>query len=227
MTGHRVRHLAAGAVRRASGVLGLAAAAAAAAACGDSLSTAPTTSHNAQLIAHFDSLSVTASPAHADQLSDIVIQLAEGAAVGHTNVELGGGIATYSVVARYEIVDLDGTPVDSDLIVSAWHGNDADTIILLEFTRDSVFAQLTAPDSLFSAAVAGAATPSDLHGACASFASALPPGIFIPPALSCQFEKVLAVATGKLASTGGATVDFSLPTQSIAAIRYEFNEQTP
>lgn len=157
----------------------------------------------------------------------MLIELAEGAAVGHTNIELGGGIATYSVVARYEIADINGTPVDSDLIVSAWHGDDADVIISLEYTRDSVFAQLTAPDSLFSATVAGAATPSDLHGACASFASALPPGIFIPPALSCRFEKVLVVATGKVAGSGGSSVDFSLPTQSIPAIRYEFNEQTP
>jgi len=201
--------------------------AAAATACADSLSTAPTTSHNARLIAHFDSLSQTASPAHAAQLSDIVIELAEGAAVGHVNIELGGGVATYSVVARYEIVDDAGTPVDSDLIVSAWRGNDADTIVSLEYARDSVFAQLTTPDSVFSATVAGAATPFDLHGACASFASALPPGIFIPPALSCQFEKVSLLATGTLTDNGDASVDFTLAGQTIAAIRYEFNEQLP
>jgi len=191
--------------------------AAAATACVDSLSTAPTTSHNARLIAHFDSLSQTASPEHAAQLSDIVIELAEGAAVGHVNIELGTGVATYSVVARYEIVDDAGTPVDSDLIVSAWRGEDADTIASLQY----------APESVFSATVAGAATPSDLHGACASFTSALPPGIFIPPALSCRFEKVGVLATGTLTDNGAASVDFTLPGQTIAAIRYEFNEQVP
>jgi len=111
--------------------------------------------------------------------------------------------------------------------VSAWRGNDADTIVSLEYARDSVFAQLTTPDSVFSATVAGAATPFDLHGACASFASALPPGIFIPPALSCQFEKVSLLATGTLTDNGDASVDFTLAGQTIAAIRYEFNEQLP
>ena len=213
--------------RAARRVCWAAALAAAVTACFDSLSTAPTTSHNARLIAHFDSLSLTASPEHAAQLSDMAIELAEGAAVGHVNIELGSGVATYSVVARYEIVDDAGTPVDSDLIVSAWRGENADTIVSLEYARDSVFAQLTTPDSVFSATVAGAATPSDLHGACASFASALPPGIFIPPALSCQFEKVGVVATGTLTDTGDASVDFTLAGQTIAAIRYEFNEQVP
>ncbi|HEV2179918.1 MAG TPA: hypothetical protein VGR59_06335 [Gemmatimonadaceae bacterium] len=222
-----VRHLVCSAVRRAQRALGLAVCAAAATACIDSLTTAPTTSHNARLIAHFDSLSVVSSPAHASQLSDIVIELAQGAAVAHVNIELGSGEATYSVVARYEIIDDAGTPVDSDLIVSAWHGDDADTIVSLEFVRDSVFAQLTTPDSLFSATVAGAATPSDLHGTCASFVSALPPGIFVPPALSCQYEKVGALATGKLTTAGDSTVDFALPGQTFSAIRYEFNEQVP
>jgi len=219
-----VRHRVCRAARRVCWAVALAAAVT---ACFDSLSTAPTTSHNARLIAHFDSLSLTASPEHAAQLSDMAIELAEGAAVGHVNIELGSGVATYSVVARYEIVDDAGTPVDSDLIVSAWRGEDADTIVSLEYARDSVFAQLTTPDSVFSATVAGAATPSDLHGACASFASALPPGIFIPPALSCQFEKVGVVATGTLTDTGDASVDFTLAGQTIAAIRYEFNEQVP
>lgn len=222
-----VRHRLTCAVARAQRALGLAVCAAAATACLDSLSTAPTTSHNARLIAHFDSLRVTASPAHANQLSDIVIELAQGAAVGRVSIELGRAVATYSVVARYEIVDDAGTPVDSDLIISAWHGDDADTIVSIEYTRDSVFAQLTTPDSLFSATVAGAATPFDLHGTCASFVSALPPGVFVPPALACQYEKVGALATGKLTNAPGSTIDFALPGQTFSAIRYEFNEQLP
>lgn len=222
-----VRHRLCGTARGARRALGLAACAAAATACIDSLSTAPTTSHNARLIAHFDSLSLTASPAHANQLSDIIVELAQGAAVGRVNIELGRTAATYSVVARYEIVDDAGTPVDSDLIVSAWHGDNADTIVSLEFAGDSVFAQLTTPDSLFAAIVAGAATPFDLHGTCASFVSALPPGIFVPPALSCQFEKVGVLAAGKLTDTGDSTVDFAFTGQTISAIRYEFNEQVP
>lgn len=213
-------------LRCARWALGLATAAVAV-ACSDSLSTAPTTSQNARLIAHFDSLSATSPPDHAFQLTDIVTELADGAPVGRVTLELNTAIATYSVVARYDIVDLAGTPVDSDLIVLAWRGNDADTIVSIEYERDSVFAQVTMPDSSFTGVVAGAATPSDLRGKCASFVADLPPGIFIPPALSCQFERISTVATGILRDTSGAALDLALPRQPIAAIRYEFNEQVP
>lgn len=213
-------------LRCARWALGLAIAAAAV-ACGDSLSTAPTTGQNARLIAHFDSLSATSPPDHAFQLTDIVTELADGAPVGHLTLEVNSGTATYSVVARYDIVDLAGAPMDSDLIVLAWRGDDADTIVSIEYEHDSVFAQLTTPDSTFSGVIAGAATPGELHGTCASFVADLPPGIFIPPALSCQFERISAVATGTLRDTSGTAVDFSLVSQPIAAIRYEFNEQVP
>ncbi len=83
------------------------------------------------------------------------------------------------------------------------------------------------PDgSIGSRGVAGGATPFAPRGACASFLAQLPPGIFIPPVLSCHFERISTLATGTL-TNGDAAVDFSLPGQTIAAIRYEFNGQAP
>jgi len=67
-------------------------------------------------------------------------------------------------------------------------------------------------------------TPSAPNGWCRSFVSVLPPSTFIPPEMSCARERVSALATGKLADSTGVSVNFSLSQQTLAAIRYEFNE---
>lgn len=195
-------------------------------ACSGDLSTAPTTSRNVKLIAHFDSLAATAPREQSFQLIDIVTELANGAPVGNVIVELNAGMASYSYVARYDIIDVAGRPADSDLFVFAWRGADADTIVGFFYQHDTVSAALTTQDGVFltSKLAAGAATASAPNGACTSFVSVLPPSIFIPPEVSCARERVSAVATGKLTDTTGVSVDFALPQQTLAAIRYEFNE---
>ena len=195
-------------------------------ACSGDLSTAPTTSRNVTLIAHFDSLAATAPHFQHIQLIDIVTELANGAPVGNAIVELNSGMASYSYVARYDILDVAGMPADSDLFVFAWRGADADTIVGIFYQHDSVSAALTTKDGVFltSTVAAGAASASAPNGACTSFVSVLPPSIFIPPEVSCARERVSALATGKLTDSTGVSVDFSLPQQTLAAIRYEFNE---
>ncbi len=197
-------------------------------ACSSDFATGPTTSQNIRLMAHFDSVSKTsASPVHGAELLNVIVSLAEGAPVGSATLRLNGVSETYSFVARYEVLDADGAPADSDLIVLAWRGANADSLILLVYHQNDLFVQLSTPaDSALLDTVGvttGEAIASAPHGGCTPFVSAIPFGVFVPVPTSCRQEAVTTSATAALSDGSESTVSFVLPAQRIAAIRYEYN----
>jgi hypothetical protein len=200
------------------------------AACSGSSVTGPTTSRNAELIVHFDSLAPSSPPFHAFHLADIAALLANGSPVGVARIRLNGATAVYSTVGQYDVTDLSGAPRDSALVVLAWRGADADTIVLLEFQSNGFFAELTTTDGLVlddiipSSGTALASAPRDT---CTSFLSALPPNTPVIPPVACNEETITASATGVLASTVQRNVSFTLAKQDIAAIRFEYAEPVP
>lgn len=204
--------------------IGIIVSAVAAVACSGTSATGPTATRNAQLIAHFDSLSKTSMAIHADQLRAAIGRLADGAPVGRAQVVVDGKASTYSIIAEYDVDDSARVPVDSLLTIFAWSGEDADTIIELD-VGNGVSILLTDAVDLFvndTVLAPTGLTTSAPAGACATVDVTVPPGSSMVKGDDCRRETLTLPISESLSASAESSLHFELPAQAIAAIRQEF-----
>jgi hypothetical protein len=198
----------------------------AAQACSSDSATGPTTNQNAQLILRFDSLhNATTDDNRSGAMLDIAQILAEGAPIATGTVMVNGVAEQYHMTAELEVLDEQGTPVDSQYTVAAWKGDGTDTIVL--FNASAGFVAVLVGSPAASGEFIGPGTPTLALGspgaACASFLAVTPPDVSAPAPVTCQLQRATVAFDGE--SVAGGT--FALPSQSVAGIRLETNLQPP
>jgi len=194
-------------------------------ACSSGSATGPTTSRNAQLIAHFDSLAVGAQPLRATEFRMMSVSLALGAPVVDATITLNGTARHYSLIAQYDVNDPADAPFDSTLSMFAWRGSNADTIVAFWYADGgSVELSLSTP-STFALVPFGPGTGSALvssqGGGCTSFLNAVGPTDTVPSGVSCRLETIAVSATGTLqgGNPSSQTLTFAQP---VTAVRVGF-----
>ncbi len=195
-------------------------------ACSSDSSTGPTTSQNARLIAHFDTLfNETADPNRSSAMLDIAQILAEGGPIATGTVMVNGVAERFNMTAELLVLDENGSPVDSQYTVAAWQDDGSDSIVV--FNESAGFEAVLVGTPVGSGEFVGAGTPPLTLGApgaaCTSFLSVTPVDISAPTPVRCQTQ----TATVAFDAVTVAQGTWALPSQSVAGIRVETNIQPP
>jgi len=197
-----------------------------AAACSSDSVSGPTTNQNAQLILRFDSLhNATADENRSGAMLDIAQILAEGAPIATGTVMVNGVAEQYHMTAELQVLDEQGTPVDSQYTVAAWKGDGTDSIVI--FNASAGFVAVLVGTPAASGEFIGPGNPTLALGApgaaCQSFLSVTPTDVSAPTPIRCQRQSATVAFDAE--SVVGST--FALPSQSVAGIRLEVNIQPP
>lgn len=196
-----------------------------AAACSSGSATGPTISRNAQLIERFDSMAVASTPFRALEFRLMIELLAEGAPVQHVTIDVNGKAAPYALIAALDVNDFQDVPLDSDVVLYAWRGRDADTIVLFQYyPRGNVAISLSAPNTVQvesfggGSGIAVALTRGEV---CQSIPDALGAADTLPRINSCRLETISVSATAELRGSGPTPQRLTLVPQPLSAIRLE------